>query len=99
VKYCEAVSSWNVPPRKSAPIHSKICDEHANANPARSAPPGRRIPNVTAIAIQISPSSGGTDDLLIASGLNLVWLAGGIAGFLLFHASARERGMLLQLGE
>jgi len=40
-----------------------------------------------------------TDDLLIASGLNLVWLAGGIAGFLLFHASARERGMLLQLGE
>jgi hypothetical protein len=40
-----------------------------------------------------------TDYLLIAMGLNLVWLAAGIAGFLHFHAQARERGMLLQLGE
>jgi len=39
------------------------------------------------------------DYLLIAAGLNVVWLAGGIAAFLIFHASARERGMLLQLGE
>jgi ABC-2 type transport system permease protein len=40
-----------------------------------------------------------TDYLLIAMGLNIVWLAGGIGGFLYFHARARERGMLLQLGE
>ena len=40
-----------------------------------------------------------TDYLLMAMGLNFVWLAGGIAGFLYFHAQARERGMLLQLGE
>jgi hypothetical protein len=31
--------------------------------------------------------------------LNVVWLAGGVAGFLIFHGQARERGMLLQLGE
>ncbi len=54
-----------MPPRKSVPIHSKICAEQANARPASSAPPGRRIPNVTAIAIQMRPSSGGTDDRLI----------------------------------
>jgi ABC-2 type transport system permease protein len=40
-----------------------------------------------------------TDLLLYAALLNLVWLAGGIAGFLIFHRQARERGMLLQLGE
>jgi ABC-2 type transport system permease protein len=31
--------------------------------------------------------------------LNVVWLAGGVAGFLIFHRQARERGMLLQVGE
>jgi ABC-2 type transport system permease protein len=39
------------------------------------------------------------DYLLIAFGLNLIWLAAGIASFLAFHAQARDRGMLLQLGE
>ncbi len=40
-----------------------------------------------------------TDWLAIATALNVVWLAGGVAGFLIFHGQARERGMLLQLGE
>lgn len=40
-----------------------------------------------------------TDYLLAAAGLNLVWIALGIGAFLIFHAQARERGMLLQLGE
>ncbi len=40
-----------------------------------------------------------TDYLLMAAGLNVVWLAGGAIAFLIFHAGARERGMLLQLGE
>jgi ABC-2 type transport system permease protein len=39
------------------------------------------------------------DYLLAAAGLNLIWLAAGVAGFLIFHNQARERGMLLQLGE
>jgi ABC-2 type transport system permease protein len=39
------------------------------------------------------------DYLLIAAALNLVWLAGGVVSFLIFHAQARDRGMLLQLGE
>jgi ABC-2 type transport system permease protein len=40
-----------------------------------------------------------TDYLLIAAGLNVVWLAGGVLAFLIFHNQARDRGMLLQLGE
>jgi ABC-2 type transport system permease protein len=40
-----------------------------------------------------------TDYLFIAAGLNLVWLAGGVSAFLIFHGQARDRGMLLQLGE
>jgi ABC-2 type transport system permease protein len=40
-----------------------------------------------------------TGNLLAALGLNAVWLALGVAGFLIFHDQARERGMLLQLGE
>ena len=40
-----------------------------------------------------------TDLMLIAAGLNLVWLGFGVAGFLIFHRRARERGMLLQVGE
>lgn len=39
------------------------------------------------------------DYLLMAAGLNIVWLAAGVAAFLIFHGQARERGMLLQLGE
>ena len=39
------------------------------------------------------------DYLLTAAALNVVWLAAGVAGFLIFHSQARERGMLLQLGE
>jgi ABC-2 type transport system permease protein len=39
------------------------------------------------------------DDLLMAAGLNLLWLGMGVGAFLFFHAEARERGMLLQLGE
>lgn len=39
------------------------------------------------------------DYLLAATGLNIVWLAGGVAAFLIFHGQARERGMLLQVGE
>lgn len=39
------------------------------------------------------------DLLAYAFGLNLVWIALGVAGFLAFHRSARERGMLLQVGE
>ena len=39
-------------------------------------------------------------DLLIpAAALNLVWIALGMGAFLMFHAQARERGMLLQVGE
>jgi ABC-2 type transport system permease protein len=39
-------------------------------------------------------------DLMITGvALNLVWLAVGVAGFLIFHRQARERGMLLQVGE
>jgi ABC-2 type transport system permease protein len=39
------------------------------------------------------------DDLIIAAVLDLVWLAIGGSAFLMFHQSARDRGMLLQLGE
>jgi hypothetical protein len=37
--------------------------------------------------------------MAIGAALNVVWLAAGIAGFLIFHRQARERGMLLQVGE
>jgi ABC-2 type transport system permease protein len=40
-----------------------------------------------------------TDLMLSAAALNLVWLGFGVAGFLIFHRGARERGMLLQVGE
>jgi ABC-2 type transport system permease protein len=40
-----------------------------------------------------------TDYLLIAAVLNVVWLGFGLASLIVFHAQARERGMLLQLGE
>jgi ABC-2 type transport system permease protein len=39
------------------------------------------------------------DLLMGAIGLNVVWLGGGIAAFLGFFRAARDRGMLLQLGE
>jgi ABC-2 type transport system permease protein len=39
------------------------------------------------------------DLLLVATALNVIWLAAGVAGFLIFHRQARERGMLLQIGE
>jgi ABC-2 type transport system permease protein len=39
------------------------------------------------------------DLMAIGAALNVVWLAAGIAGFLIFHRQARERGMLLQVGE
>ena len=39
------------------------------------------------------------DYLLTAAALNCVWLAVGVSAFLMFYARARERGMLLQLGE
>jgi ABC-2 type transport system permease protein len=39
------------------------------------------------------------DLLAMAALLNIVWLAAGVAGFLIFHRQARERGMLLQVGE
>jgi ABC-2 type transport system permease protein len=39
------------------------------------------------------------DYLAIAVVLDLLWLAIGVGAFLMFHQSARERGMLLQLGE
>ena len=38
--------------------------KHANARPARSAPPGRRIPNVTVTASQINPTNAGAVRLL-----------------------------------
>jgi ABC-2 type transport system permease protein len=40
-----------------------------------------------------------TDLLMKAGALNAVWLALGIAAFLNFHRAARDRGMLLQVGE
>jgi ABC-2 type transport system permease protein len=40
-----------------------------------------------------------TDYLIIAALLDIVWLAIGGGAFVLFHQRARERGMLLQLGE
>jgi len=40
-----------------------------------------------------------TDLLVYAMLLNILWLAAGVAGFLVFHRQARERGMLLQIGE
>jgi ABC-2 type transport system permease protein len=39
------------------------------------------------------------DDLMIAAVLDVVWLGIGGSAFLMFHQSARDRGMLLQLGE
>ena len=39
------------------------------------------------------------DLMAMGAALNIVWLAGGGAGFLIFHRQARERGMLLQVGE
>ena len=39
------------------------------------------------------------DLLLPALGLNVVWIALGVAGILVFHSQARDRGMLLQVGE
>ena len=39
------------------------------------------------------------DLMLAGAALNIVWLAVGIAGFLIFHRQARERGMLLQVIE
>jgi ABC-2 type transport system permease protein len=39
------------------------------------------------------------DLLAYAAVLNVVWIALGVVGFLMFHAAARERGMLLQVGE
>ncbi|HYM17531.1 MAG TPA: ABC transporter permease [Micropepsaceae bacterium] len=39
------------------------------------------------------------DFMLTAAALNVVWFALGIASFLIFHNQARDRGMLLQLGE
>ncbi len=37
--------------------------------------------------------------LLIAGALNALWLAAGVAAFYAFYNKARDRGMLLQLGE
>jgi len=39
------------------------------------------------------------DLMMMGAALNVIWLAAGIAGFLIFHRQARERGMLLQVGE
>jgi ABC-2 type transport system permease protein len=39
------------------------------------------------------------DLMMMGAALNVIWLAVGIAGFLIFHRQARERGMLLQVGE
>jgi len=39
------------------------------------------------------------DDLAIAALLDVIWLTIGSSAFLMFHQSARDRGMLLQLGE
>lgn len=39
------------------------------------------------------------DYLFIAAMLDVIWLAIGGSAFLMFHEKARERGMLLQLGE
>ena len=39
------------------------------------------------------------DLMAMGAVLNIVWLAAGVAGFLIFHRQARERGMLLQVGE
>ena len=42
----------------SLPIQWKTAGAQANASPASNAPPGRRIPNVTASASQNKPASG-----------------------------------------
>ena len=39
------------------------------------------------------------NDLLIAAALDVVWMSIGASAFLIFHEKARDRGMLLQLGE
>jgi ABC-2 type transport system permease protein len=39
------------------------------------------------------------DLLLAALSLNILWIAFGITGFLALHRAARDRGMLLQVGE
>jgi ABC-2 type transport system permease protein len=39
------------------------------------------------------------DLMLMGAALNVIWLVVGVAGFLIFHRQARERGMLLQVGE
>jgi ABC-2 type transport system permease protein len=40
-----------------------------------------------------------TDLLIYALMLNVVWIALGVIAFLVYHRAARERGMLLQVGE
>ena len=60
VKYGDVMRSCSPPVRKSLPIQlNTSCEPPPNANPARSAPPGRRIPNVTATAIHTRPITGG----------------------------------------
>ena len=59
VKYVELRRSDAAPPgRMSLPIQWKTAGAHANASPASNAPPGRRIPKVTASASQNKPASG-----------------------------------------
>ena len=60
VKYGDVMRSCSPPVRKSLPIQlNTSCEPPPNASPASSAPPGRRIPNVTATAIHTRPMTGG----------------------------------------
>src|SRR3954454_857338 len=55
----DVISAWTSPPLRNDhdEIQWKTAVPPANAKPARSAPPGRRMPKVTASASQMSPGS------------------------------------------
>src|SRR5438874_11179404 len=52
------------PPGITLPIQWNTAVPHVNASPAMRAPPGRRMPNVTARANQNRPTAGGAVELL-----------------------------------
>ena len=68
MKYTEVISVFTSSPSvtnredRQLAIQWKIAVPAANAKPARSAPPGRRMPNVTASASQNSPAYTGAYD-------------------------------------
>ena len=64
----DVISALTSPPvDRSLEIQWNTAVPAANANPASSAPPGRRIPKVTASASQNNPTSGGAVEFVTAN--------------------------------